>query len=144
MSQGWENWTNALGIRADEAHRKKPSTDKRVTRWFPLEDTTKRDVLDFWERMPFDLNIPAGYGNCTGCFLKSESFLSSLARDSPKDHQWWVDQEDIASSLTKSPGGARFRKSFTRRELGEFVERQGDFAFEDGVLCQADDGECTG
>tara|TARA_R110000803_G_scaffold14841_5_gene41232 strand:+ start:4587 stop:5414 length:828 start_codon:yes stop_codon:yes gene_type:complete len=145
ISIGWKQWTNALGIRADEAHRKVPSPDKRVTRWYPLEDVTKGMVNAFWKSMPFDLKVKQGLGNCDGCFLKSEATLAALARDYPDRHRWWQQQEEAASALTKSPNGARFRKSFTRKELGDFVQRQGDWIFDDKeYLCQADDGECTG
>ena len=144
LSLGWKNWTNAVGIRADEAHRKKPSPDKRVTRWYPLEDVTKRDVNRFWRSQPFDLNVKDGMGNCDGCFLKSEATLAALARDYPERHAWWAAQEARASALTRSPGGARFREAYTRAELGSMVSRQVDWIFAtDGALCQADDGECT-
>jgi len=145
MSIGWTQWTNALGIRADEAHRKVPSPDKRVTRWYPLEDVTKNMVNAFWRSMPFDLKVKQGLGNCDGCFLKSEATLAALARDYPERHQWWQDQEAAATALTKSAGGARFRKAFTRKELGNTVARQGDWIFDTQEgFCQADHGECTG
>lgn len=145
MSLGWEKWTNAVGIRADERHRMKPSPDKRVTRWFPLEDVTKEDVADFWKRQPFDLKVPQGLGNCCGCFLKSEQTLAMLARDYPERHKWWQDMEALASDLTTNPNGARFRKEFTRAELADYVDRQGDWIFDqEDALCQADHGECTG
>ncbi|WP_171232183.1 phosphoadenosine phosphosulfate reductase family protein [Ruegeria sp. HKCCA4812] len=147
MTQGWTNWTNALGIRADETQRVKPSPDKRVVRWFPLADAgvSKRDVLAWWGRQDFDLCVPDGLGNCDGCFLKSEATLAALARDHPDRHQWWVDMENKASALTANPNGARFRDQYTRAELGRFVERQGDWIFEtEGALCQAGHGECTG
>jgi len=145
ISLGWENWTNAVGIRADEAHRKKPSPDKRVTRWYPLENVGKHDVDRFWRSQPFDLRVKEGLGNCDGCFLKSEATLAALARDHPERHAWWAAQEARASGLTASPGGARFREAYTRAELGEMVLRQGDWIFDtEGALCQADHGECTG
>ena len=38
-----------------------------------------------------------------------------------------------------------FYKNRTYKEIGDFVSRQGDWIFDiEGVLCQADDGECTG
>jgi 3'-phosphoadenosine 5'-phosphosulfate sulfotransferase (PAPS reductase)/FAD synthetase len=145
ISLGWKEWTNGVGIRADEAHRKKPSPDKRVTRWYPLEDVTVDHVNNFWRGQPFDLRVPKGLGNCDGCFLKSEATLAALARDYPERHQWWERQEAIASGLTASPGGARFREAFTRKELGDYVSRQGDWVFdEEDALCQASHGECTG
>ncbi len=145
MSVGWKHWTNGLGIRADEAHRKVASPDKRVIRWYPLEDVTKEMVNAFWRSMPFDLNVKQGLGNCDGCFLKSEATLAALARDHPERHSWWQDQEAAATALTKSVGGARFREAYTRKELGEMVSRQGDWIFDtQDALCQSNHGECTG
>jgi len=139
MSLGWKEWTNAIGIRADEARRVKASPDKRVTRWFPLHDAgvSKADVLNFWARQPFDLRVREGMGNCDGCFLKSEAQLAALAREYPDNHAWWERMEAQA--------GARFRKEYSRKELRQYVERQGDWIFDtDGALCQASGGECTG
>ena len=139
MSLGWRAWTNAIGIRADEAQRVKPSPDKRVSRWFPLTSAgvSKTDILKFWARQPFDLTVPKGFGNCDGCFLKSEAHLAALARDYPDRHAWWEEQERKA--------GGTFRKNMSRAELRSFIDRQGDWLFNtEGALCQADHGECTG
>lgn len=138
VSLGWRTWTNAVGIRADEASRIRPAPDgERWVRWFPLADAavTKADVLAFWRRQPFDLRVTAGLGNCDGCFLKSEAQLAALARDHPERHAWWEAQE--------AERGATWRKEFSRRELRETVERQGDLLFRPGILCQANGGECV-
>ena len=144
LSLGWRHWSNAVGIRADEPSRIKPSNDKRVDKWYPLKGVTVQMVKDFWNNMPFDLKVQQGLGNCDGCFMKSEATLAALARDHPERHKWWEEQEVLASSLTKSSNGARFRDAFTRAELRDTVERQGDWIFdvEDG-LCQTSHGECT-
>jgi len=144
MSLGWTEWTNAVGIRADESHRKTPSKDKRVKRWYPLEDIDKAAILRFWNAQPFDLRVEPGYGNCDGCFLKSEAQLAALCRDHPDRHSWWERMEAKASGLTTSANGARFRDQFTRAQLRDTVERQGEllFSIEDG-FCQANGGECT-
>ena len=137
MSLGWKYWCNALGIRADEAHRKKPSPDKRVERWFPLEDVTKDIVNNFWSKMPFDLKVESGFGNCDGCFLKSEASLAALTRLHPDRAELWQRQEDISGHL--------FRNNYSRNELTSMVKRQGDWIFyQEDALCQADHGECTG
>lgn len=146
MSLGWREWHNATGIRADEDHRLTPSPDKRVTKWYPLA-TAKVDkaaVLSFWARQPFDLRVTPGLGNCDGCFMKSEAQLAALCRDHPERAAWWERMERKASSLS-AKGSARFRKEFTRAQLRDTVERQGDFLFsvEDG-FCQKKLGECTG
>jgi len=143
ISIGWRNWCNATGIRADEASRANVSTDKRVTRWFPLIDAkvTKSKVLQWWASQSFDLRVPAGFGNCDGCFMKSEAQLAALCREYPERAEWWDSMERKATALTKSANGARFRDQFTRSELKKVVDRQGDF-FVDDFYCNAEHGEC--
>lgn len=145
LARGWSEWTNTIGYRADEPQRLKPSSDKRITRWFPLANAlvTKPDVLEWWKRQPFDLCVPDGTGNCDGCFLKSEATLAALARDHPARHAWWEQMEATASELAAS-GSARFRSEYTRFDLRNFIERQGDWIFNvEGALCQANAGECV-
>lgn len=152
VSLGWQQWTSALGIRADEAQRVKREPQKeRWQRWYPLADAgvSKRDVMAFWRSQPFDLCLPnvkgnTALGNCDGCFLKSEATLAMLARDYPERHAWWERMEAEATEATTA-AAARFRNEYTRQSVREFVERQGDWIFNtEGVLCQADGGECTG
>ena len=139
LALGWKAWTNAVGIRADEAHRATPSKDKRVTRWHPLESAgiTRQDIDRFWKSQPFDLKVAEGFGNCDGCFLKSERQQAVLAREHPERHAWWERMEEIA--------GGTFVTEYSKRELGNFVERQGDWIFDaEDALCQQSGGECTG
>lgn len=139
VSRGWTRWTNTVGIRADEAHRVKPSTDNRWTNWFPLANANKtvKDVMAFWKGQQFDLKVMKGAGNCDGCFLKSEATLAAMWREHPDRMQWWSDMEQKI--------GGTFHKSRSYKDLGSFVSRQGDWIFDDeAFLCQADDGECTG
>lgn len=151
-SIGWGKYTKAIGIRADEA-RRIPSVQPREVwkNWHPLFDAgvTKRDVASFWAKQPFDLQLPhqngkTWLGNCDGCFLKSEANLAALARDYPDRHAWWEEMEALAQSISSGSGGT-FRPSYSRKELRAFVERQGDWLFDDeAYLCQIDEGECTG
>lgn len=138
VSLGWKQWTNTIGIRADEQHRVKVSKDTRWRNWYPLtQHHSLHDVTNFWLHQPFDLQVLKGYGNCDGCFLKSEAQLSALKRDYPKRFSWWAEME------TKCNG--HFHKNRSYSKIGSFVERQKDWIFDtEGVLCQADDGECTG
>ncbi len=150
-SIGWEHWTAAIGIRADEPHRieNKPDLKERWKRWLPLAEAgiTKRDVIAFWKAQPFDLRLQnvkgkTPYGNCDGCFLKSEAFLARLSVEHPERHAWWERMEEVAAGMT-SGSGATFSKRHLRRELREAMERQGEFLLTaEGALCQADDGEC--
>ena len=151
-SIGWEHWQAAIGIRADEPRRVNREPQKEHwQRWYPLADAgaDKHMVMKFWENQPFDLGLDvvrgnSALGNCDGCFLKSEAHLAALARDYPERHKWWQDMEALASRLTASANGARFRKEFTRAELANFVSRQGDWIFDaEDALCQKNHGECT-
>jgi len=142
-SLGWKQWTSARGIRADEAHRAKASRDKRITNWHPLVDAnvTKQMVAEFWRRQPFNLRLPFlehgnPFGNCDGCFLKSEADKAALIRHHPERAEWWAAHERKI--------GATFRHNMDLTKLADFVDRQQDWIFDtEGALCQANDGECT-
>lgn len=156
VSLGWGRWATAVGIRADEARRiKRGPTKERWDNWYPLADAgvSRRDVADFWARQPFDLRLPnvrgnCWLGNCDGCFLKSERSQAVLARDYPERHAWWEAAEARISAAQIAKGkradNGRFSSRFSKRELREFMEKQGDWALStDGALCQTSEGECT-
>lgn len=98
-------------------------------------------MVRFWKRQPFDLRLPIVRnktigGNCDGCFLKSEAVLSALSRDMPERHDWWEAWEAAT--------GRKFSKRYSRQEIRQFIEKQGDWVLSTkGVLCQANGGECT-
>jgi 3'-phosphoadenosine 5'-phosphosulfate sulfotransferase (PAPS reductase)/FAD synthetase len=157
LTLGWKRWTNCVGIRADEPHRlNKPAPKDRWTVWTPLADAgvSRHDVTAFWARQSFDLRLPnvngrTHLGNCDGCFLKSERSQTTLARDYPERHAWWEAAEARIGVLESSKGrpvdNSQFSRRFSKRELRDFMERQGDWIFdEEGALCQANDGDCTG
>lgn len=141
VSLGWKKWTSAVGFRSDEQGRK-PFNDNRATTWLPLRSAgvSRHDVVRFWDKQPFNLRLPTVNGktiggNCDGCFLKSEAYLAAFSLNMPERSAWWEHQE--------SRMGYKFSNRFSRRELREFMERQGNFAMStEGFLCQSDDGEC--
>ena len=57
-----------IGIRADEPKRLGGRMNGKQFKQYPLAmpklSCDKLDVLDFWENMSFDLNIPEHWGNC--------------------------------------------------------------------------------
>ncbi|MBD9528994.1 phosphoadenosine phosphosulfate reductase family protein [Paracoccus sp. PAR01] len=155
MSIGWDRWTNCVGLRADEPHRlNKPPPKDRWTVWHPLATAgvSRQDVAAFWQAQPFDLRLPnvggnCWLGNCDGCFLKSEAHVAAFTREFPVRAAWWERMEALTAQITR-PGkpttGATFSKRYSRAEIRDFMERQGDWALNtEGALCQADDGECT-
>lgn len=79
------NYETFLGIRADEPKRLNGLRDGQQKKVYPLADwapfrVDKIDVLDFWESMPFNLEIDEHEGNCLGCFKKSTSKLMSVIK----------------------------------------------------------------
>jgi len=141
--KGWQNWTAAVGIRADESHRAKHNNKDRWDYWYPLCDAeiTKKDVIEFWRKQNFDLKLTSANGvtpkgNCDFCFLKSEAVLASMAKQHPDRADWWVRMENYTNST--------FRKGRNLEEFVDFVQRQQDWVFdEEGYFCQADGGECV-
>ncbi|CTQ53560.1 PUA domain (predicted RNA-binding domain) [Roseibium album] len=151
-SIGWDHWTNCVGIRADEPHRlNKPKPKDRWTVWTPLADAmiSRHDVAAFWYRQPFDLELPnvrgnCWLGNCDGCFLKSEASIAAFTREYPERAAWWERMEARLQGKTKSFATAQFSKRYSRAEMREFMERQGDWTLStEGALCQANHGECV-
>lgn len=151
-SLGWDHWTNCVGIRADEPHRlNKPKPKDRWTVWTPLADAmvSRHDVAAFWKGQSFDLELPnvrgnCWLGNCDGCFLKSEASIAAFTREFPERAAWWEQMEARLQGKTKTFATAQFSKRYSRAEMREFMERQGDWALStEGALCQAEHGECV-
>jgi 3'-phosphoadenosine 5'-phosphosulfate sulfotransferase (PAPS reductase)/FAD synthetase len=149
---GWDRWTNTVGIRADEPHRLNKAAPKdRWTVWRPLADAgiSKHDVSDFWKAQAFDLaleniNGTTPFGNCDGCFLKGEAKIAELIRRYPDRAKWWEKMEDLASNLSAREA-ATWKKNTDRKEMRYFIDRQGDWIFDEpDLLCQKDEGECMG
>lgn len=85
----YETW---IGIRADEPKRVNGNRSGKQEKIFPLADfhpfnnetdlrTFKWEVLDFWEDMPFDLDLPEHLGNCIDCHKKSFKKLKMVFDD---------------------------------------------------------------
>lgn len=133
-AQGYKNWTNVVGLRADEEHRVergKAANAKGKEPWtsvFPLYDAgvSQRDVRSWWAEQSFDLQLLPFEGNCDGCFLKARPKLMEVERTSPGTLQWWADMEALATSITRKASGARFRPEYGYVDLINAVKRQGD------------------
>lgn len=151
---GWDHWHSATGIRKDEPKRwkDKPEPRERWKRWMPLvaANVSRKHVADFWSAQPFDLRLPnvkgnCWLGNCDGCFLKSEANVAAFTRDFSEDARWWEGMEVVISALTNSSSTAFWSKRYSRADMRDYMDRQGDWALStDGALCQVAEGECTG
>ena len=79
------NRVMAIGIRADESHRKSKFAEENNF-IYPLIDwdIDKEDVLSWWEDQDFDLEIPEHMGNCVWCWKKSYIKLVTVMREKPE------------------------------------------------------------
>jgi 3'-phosphoadenosine 5'-phosphosulfate sulfotransferase (PAPS reductase)/FAD synthetase len=149
MSLGWTNWTNVIGLRADEPRRVAKSRNNR-DRWdnaTPLSAAmvTKADVAEFWQSQPFDLALenvggktPAG--NCDLCFLKGAATISGLIAQDPALADWWIATE-AASRASRASGGT-FRKdrpNYAALKRAVLAQMPLDF----GDMDTLDDCACT-
>ncbi len=72
-SEGLSDRLMAVGIRADEVDRMSVQAEQNkivypLISWFP---TMKYEVMAWWSKQPFDLDLPERLGNCTWCWKKS-------------------------------------------------------------------------
>lgn len=96
----YETW---IGIREDEPKRLGGNKNGKQLKFYPLAERIKvdnikihsdfqydpyesikcdkQDVLDFWEDMPFDLDLPEHLGNCIDCHKKSNKKLNMVYND---------------------------------------------------------------
>lgn len=104
QSLGYKEWYSVLGLRYDEPKRVKDSKSgkHRYLNICPMYDEkhTNNDVLEFWRKSNFDLQIPvingkAAAGNCDLCFLKGTATTLNLMHEKPELAQWWIDKEVI-------------------------------------------------
>jgi 3'-phosphoadenosine 5'-phosphosulfate sulfotransferase (PAPS reductase)/FAD synthetase len=101
LAQGYDHWTNVVGLRADEQRRVasiREAEQKRSDRWdisLPLVDAgvTLADIQAFWRVSRFDLQLLPHEGNCDLCFLKGYDKIKNIVRDRPDLAQWWSEQE---------------------------------------------------
>lgn len=146
-SLGLTEWSNMIGIRADEP-RRVAKMKARVVAESPLmplaeSGVNKAEVLEFWSKNDFDLKLPVINGetiggNCDLCFLKSLPKILTLVAQKPDRAVWWAKQEEWASTQTNG-GGNRFRIDRPQyADIHNFVDRQADM-FEDSIECYCGD-----
>lgn len=90
-AQGWEAWTDVVGLRADEParvakRRAANATDEERTVVCPLADAgiTREDVDRWWASQPFRLDLKRGESNCDLCFMKGWLWRSAGLWDGPE------------------------------------------------------------
>lgn len=75
----------AIGIRADEVDRMSPQGDYDGIIYPLIKANVKKiDVLKWWSKQNFDLEIPEHMGNCVWCWKKSFKKLVTVMNEMPE------------------------------------------------------------
>jgi len=129
------NSPTCVGISEDESDRmdwkalEKGSIIYPLIKWHPR---TKAEIVTWWSKQPFDLQIPEHYGNCVTCWKKSLRKLATIAKHEPHYFDGFNRIEEKYSNV-KAPEGPRvfFRENNTTKDIlalaktdfREFVEQ---------------------
>lgn len=120
-----DEYTVAVGIRADESHRAESlfrNNTSKITFVTPLvtANVTQEDVQQFWKRQPFDLKLQhhptlgTYEGNCDLCFLKAKPKMAQLLQERPEAFEWWATQEEFTGQTFRRDRPT-YRKMLTDR-----------------------------
>lgn len=126
-SLGWESgsYKTAIGIRADELDRVNPNF-REMNLTYPLCDKGIKagDVYAFWDKQPFDLNLPQHRGNCVWCWKKSLRKQLTLARETPQIFKFAMKME----AKHAETGGGTGKRVFFRdgRSAKQIIEMSRD------------------
>lgn len=146
LAQGYEKWTNIVGLRADELKRIAKSDARNesgkepwVNAWPMLKGQARKgDVLRFWfgshytggkpnwdqllaipqHLLPqgFDLGLADWEGNCIDCFLKGKDVLIHTERVMPGSLDFAIEQEALT--------GGRFVTEYSYADLKDEIVDQ--------------------
>ena len=140
-SLGYQEWESAIGIRGDEPARilratSKPDMPFEERRW-PFYDASvsEREVLQYWRRSPFDLELAPGDSNCDACMLKGAAIRLNVFRREPWRADWWLRMQERMGAKWTKPGRA------TYDQLHFLATHQRDMA-RACPLNEPDDDEC--
>ena len=90
-SIGWTDYYKAIGIRIDEPKRLMKNWEKEKIKYFFVDPnpTNKRDVVIWWGKQDFDLEVDQDLGNCNACWKKDLPRLVRIAKKNPSKFEWW-------------------------------------------------------
>lgn len=114
------NYRIALGIRHDEMKRRVKNQEDRIYPLATIGKFSKEDILNWWSKQPFNLEIPEHLGNCKACFKKSDKKLQKVAEDMPEslDELHELEQEfKYLKSKDESEPRKMFRHFRTAHEV---------------------------
>ena len=116
---GAGNYEILLGIRVDEPKRLKPKFGFRYLADF--NDDEKQDILDWWAKMPFDLQIKEHLGNCVFCIKKGVNKIALAAKDEPRLADKFIkmiNMDDVRIVPSRTTGNnAMYRQSMSLESI---------------------------
>lgn len=107
-----KNHRIALGIRFDEFKRVKNREDA-IYPLATIAKITKQEILSWWKKQPFDLDIEEHYGNCVVCYKKSDLKLKKIADENPHYFDQFIELEN------------QFNMVKTKEEIGKRIIYRG-------------------
>lgn len=84
-----KDYVSWLGIRADEPRRLKEKN--KVKYLAEISDFEKQDVVNWWAKQSFDLQIDEHLGNCIFCIKKNDPKLALAQRCEPEKFEEWCE-----------------------------------------------------
>lgn len=126
-----------LGIRYDEPRRWGKAMNEECQTRYPmaLAEVTKADVLAYWEKSNFTLQLPTNglMGNCDLCFLKTPRKIIQILREQPDMADWWIRMEGLRNQFSRQQATS-FLEKYTYTEMREIARGQPELDFgADGV-----------
>lgn len=111
---GFKNYRQALGIRIDEPKRFKMDFENYIQPLASIVKVTKQEIIDFWKKQPFDLEIEEHYGNCVTCYKKSDKKLKMIADENPHYFDSFIELEELYAKVktTEEKGGRVIFRGF--------------------------------
>jgi hypothetical protein len=96
FAKNYLNWKDnhfAIGIRADESDRASVTAKKQRLIYPLIKSITKPIINQYWDKMPFRLEIPGYIGNCTACWKKSDRKLIQVGIEEPSAFDFFREME---------------------------------------------------
>lgn len=146
---GWDkDYDTAIGIRMDETRRVSKNADTNnivypLIDWFPSD---KIDVNDFWEDMPFTLEIKEHQGNCKWCWKKSLKKHYMLLEE---NYEWFdfPDRMEKLYSTVRTDGEGKPQYFFRGKRSTEMLKQEWQTVRFEGLkqqsLFEDENGGCS-
>lgn len=116
-----ENAITWLGMRVDEP--KRLGIKRGIKYLAEISDFEKQDVLDWWAKMPFDLDLPEHLGNCVFCIKKGVNKIALAAKDETElaaNFIKMINADDVAIIETRTtPNNEMYRGSLSLESIIE-------------------------